>query len=69
MPVGLNNDRKQATEKRSIKYPNHLKQAKKNNKGKEFSNLKPGTYMTYKSRQYGEKDGHEFKTHWSFGLM
>jgi hypothetical protein len=22
-------------------------------------NLKPGTYMTYKSRQYGEKDGHK----------
>jgi hypothetical protein len=28
-------------------------------KWKEFTNLKPGTYMAYKSRQYGEKDGHK----------
>jgi hypothetical protein len=25
----------------------------------KFTNLKPGTYMTYKSRQYSEKDGHK----------
>jgi hypothetical protein len=30
-----------------------------NEKWKEFTNLKPGTYMTYKSRQYSEKDGHK----------
>jgi hypothetical protein len=27
-----------------------------NKKWKEFTNLKPGTYMAYKSRQYSEKD-------------
>jgi hypothetical protein len=55
----LDNNRKQATQKRSIKYPNHLKQVENNNKWKEITNLKPGTYMTYKSRQYSEKDGHK----------
>ncbi len=55
----LDNNRKQAAKKRSIKYPDHLKQAENNKKWKEFTNLKPGTYMTYKSRQYGEKDGHK----------
>jgi hypothetical protein len=30
-----------------------------NKKWKEFTNLKPGTYMTYKSRQYGDKKGHK----------
>jgi hypothetical protein len=29
-----------------------------NKKLKEFTNLKPGTYVTYKSRQYSEKDEH-----------
>ena len=28
-----------------------------NKKWKEFTNQKPGTKMTYKSSQYGEKDG------------
>jgi hypothetical protein len=28
-------------------------------KWKEFTNLKPGNYMTYKSRQYSEKDEHK----------
>jgi hypothetical protein len=51
--------RKQAAEKRCIEYSDHLKQVENNNKWKEFTNLKPGTYMTYKSRQYGEKDGHK----------
>ncbi len=55
----LENNLKQATQKRSIKYPDHLKQVENNKKWKEFANLKPGTYMTYKSRQYGEKDGHK----------
>ncbi len=52
----LDNNRKQAAGKRSIKYPDHLKQGENNKKWKEFTNLKPGTKMTYKSRQYGEKD-------------
>jgi hypothetical protein len=39
----LNNNRKQAAQKRSIEYPNHLKQVENNKKWKEFSNLKPGT--------------------------
>jgi hypothetical protein len=55
----LDNKRKQATGKKSIKYPDHFKQVENNNKWKEFTNLKPGTYMTYKSRQYCEKDGHK----------
>jgi hypothetical protein len=55
----LDNNRKQDAEKRSIKYPNHLKQVENNNKWREFTNLKPGTYMTYKSSQYGEKDGNK----------
>ena len=52
----LDNNREQAAQKRSIEYPNHLRQVENNKKWKEFTNLKPGTYMTYKSRQYGEKD-------------
>ncbi len=55
----LDNNRKQAVQKRSIKYLDHLKQVENNKKWKEFANLKLGTYMTYKSRQYGEKDGHK----------
>ncbi len=55
----IENNQKQAAQKRTIKYPNHLKQVENNKKGKEFTNLKPGTYMTYESRQYGEKDGHK----------
>ncbi len=53
------NNRKQAAQKRSIKYPDHSKQVESIKKWKEFINLKPGTFMTYKSRQYGEKDGHK----------
>jgi hypothetical protein len=30
-----------------------------NKKWNEFTNLKPGTYMTYKSRQYGERDDYK----------
>jgi hypothetical protein len=50
----LDNNRKQAVQKRSIEYPDQLKQVENNKKWKEFTNLKPGTYMTYKGRQYGE---------------
>ena len=46
-------------QERSIEYPDQLKQMENNKKWKEFTNLKPGTYMTYKSRQYGEKDEHK----------
>ncbi len=55
----LDNNRKKAVKKRSIKYLDQLKQEENNTKRKEFTNLKPGTYMTYKSRQYSEKDGHK----------
>jgi hypothetical protein len=55
----LDNNRKQAAQKRSIKYPDHLKQGEINKKWNEFTNLKPGNYMTYISRQYGEKDEHK----------
>ena len=54
----LENNQKQAAQRRSIEYPNHLKQVENNKKWKGITNLKPGTYMTYKSRQYGEKDGY-----------
>jgi hypothetical protein len=55
----LDNNRKQAAQNRSIKYPDQLKQVENNKKWKEFTNLKPGNYMTYKSRQYNEKDEHK----------
>ncbi len=55
----LENNRKQAAQKRSIEYPDHLKQVENNKKWKGLTNLKPGIYMTYKSRQYGEKDEHK----------
>jgi hypothetical protein len=44
----LDNNRKQAAQKRSIEYPDQLKQVENDKKWKEFTNLKPGTYMTYK---------------------
>jgi hypothetical protein len=50
------NNRKQAAQKRSIEYTDQLKQVENNKKWKECTNLKPGTYMTFKSRQYGKKD-------------
>ncbi len=34
-----------------------MKQVENSTKWKEFTNLKLGTYMIYKSRQYDEKDG------------
>jgi hypothetical protein len=46
----LDNNRKQAAQKRSIKYPDQLKQVENNKTWKEFTNLKPETYMTYKKR-------------------
>jgi hypothetical protein len=57
----LDNNRKKAAQKRSIEYPDQLKQVENNKKWKEFTNLKPGTYMTYKGRQYSEKDEHKLK--------
>jgi hypothetical protein len=36
-----------------------MKQVENNKKWIEFINLKPGTSMTYKSRQHSEKDGHK----------
>ncbi len=56
----LDNNRKQAAQKRSIGYPDQSKQVENNKKWKEFTNIKPGTYMTYKSRQYSEKDEHSW---------
>ena len=53
------NNRKQAAQKRSIEYPDQLKLLENNKKWKEFTNIKPGTYMTYKGRQYSEKDEHK----------
>ncbi len=55
----LDNSRKQAAQKRSIEYPDQLKQVEYNKTWIEFTNLKPGTYMTYKGSQYGEKDEHK----------
>ncbi len=36
-----------------------MKQVENKNRWKEFTNLKPETKMTYKGRQYGEKDEHK----------
>jgi hypothetical protein len=55
----LDSNRKQAAQKRSIEYPDQLKQVGNNQTWKEFTDLKPGTYMTYKGREYGEKDEHK----------
>jgi hypothetical protein len=55
----LDNSRKQAVQKRSIEYLDQLKQVENNEKGKEFTNLKPGNYMTNEGRQYGEKVKHK----------
>jgi hypothetical protein len=43
----------------SIEYPDQLKHVENNKKWKEFTNLKPGTIMTYKGRQYGENNEHK----------
>jgi hypothetical protein len=55
----LDNNRKKDKQKRSIEYPDQLKQVENNKKWKEFTNKKPGNYMTYKGRQYGKKDEHK----------
>ncbi len=55
----LDNNRKQVVQKRSIEYPDQLKHVENNKKWKEFTNLKPGTYMTYIGRHYGKKDEHK----------
>jgi hypothetical protein len=46
-------------QKRSIEYPDQLKQVENDKKWKEFTNLKTGAKMTYKGKQYGEKDEHK----------
>jgi hypothetical protein len=55
----LEDYRRQAVQKRSIEYPDQLKQVENNKKWKEFTNLKTGTKMTYKGKQYSEKDEHK----------
>jgi hypothetical protein len=55
----LEDNRRQAVQKRSIGYPEQLKQVKYNKKWKEWTDLKPGTIKTYKGREYGEKDEHK----------
>ncbi len=55
----LEDNRRQAMPKRSIEYPEQLKQVENNKKWKEWTELKPGTKMTYKGRQYGKKDEHK----------
>jgi hypothetical protein len=42
----LENNQKEAAQKRSKEYPHHLKQVENNRKWIEFTNLKPGTSMT-----------------------
>ncbi len=54
----LEDNRRQAMQKRIIEYPDQLKQVENNKQWKEFTNLKQGTKMTYIGRQYGEKDEH-----------
>jgi hypothetical protein len=55
----LEDNIRQAVQKRSIEYPKQLKQVENNKKWKEFTDLKPGTKITYKGRQYGGKDDHK----------
>jgi hypothetical protein len=55
----LEDNRRQAAQKWSIDNPEQLKQVENNKKGKELTDLKPGTKMTNKGRQYGEKDEHK----------
>jgi hypothetical protein len=55
----LEYNRRQAAQKRSIEYPDQLKQVENNKKLKEVTNLKQGTKMTNKGRQYSEKDEHK----------
>jgi hypothetical protein len=55
----LEDNRRQAAQKRGIEYPDQLKQVVNNKKWKEFTNLQPGTKMIYKDRHYGEKDEHK----------
>jgi hypothetical protein len=61
----LDNNRKQAAQKRSIEYPDQLKQVENNKKWRDFTNLKPGTKKTYKGRQYGGKDEHNVRSCYS----
>jgi hypothetical protein len=56
----LDNNIKQAVQKRRIEYPDQLKQVENNKKWREFTNLKSGTKMAYKCRQYSEMDEHKW---------
>jgi hypothetical protein len=55
----LEDNRRQAPQKKEHKNPKQLKQVKNNKKWKEWTDLKPGTKMTYKGREYGKKDEHK----------
>ncbi len=55
----LEDNRRQAAQKRSIEFLEQSKQVENNKKWKERTDLKPGTKMTYKGIQYGEKDEHK----------
>jgi hypothetical protein len=55
----LEDNRRQVLQKRSIECPEQLKQVENNKKWKEWTDLKPGTKMTYKGREYNEKDEHK----------
>ncbi len=46
----LDNNGKQVAQKRSIEYPDQLKQVENNKKWIEFTNQNPGNYMTFKGR-------------------
>jgi hypothetical protein len=46
----LEDDRRQAAQKRSIEYPDQLKQVENNKIWTEITDLKPETKMTYKGR-------------------
>ncbi len=45
--------------KRSIEYPDQLKQVENDKKWKVFTNLKSGTKMTYKGWWYGRNNKHK----------
>jgi hypothetical protein len=55
----LEDNRRQAMQKRSIEYPKQLKQVENNKKWKVWTDPKPGTKMTYKGREYDGKDEHK----------
>ncbi len=50
----LEDNRRQAAQKRSIEYSEQLKQVENNKKWQEWTDLKSETKMTYKGREYGK---------------